>query len=174
VSIPTGCAGPAEALALFATLEPVAIDFMLGAWAGTGFPSDHPLDGALEAYGWRGKRFDSPEQVHPLVFRWAGRTLHAAPARLVPFLPLVMRLPWLKSPPAAALVRLLLPLFATRSSQARLRAMRHDGDTGAAMIYDRVPIQDVFRRVDDDTVLGMMDCKGMAQPFFFLLRRERA
>jgi hypothetical protein len=28
--------------------------------------------------------------------------------------------------------------------------------------------------VDDDTVLGVMDFKGMDPPFFFLLRRKNA
>jgi GXWXG protein len=27
-----------------------------------------PLDGLLEAFGWHGKPFDGPDQVHPLVF----------------------------------------------------------------------------------------------------------
>jgi hypothetical protein len=40
------------------------------------------------------------------------------------------------------------------------------------MIYDDLPINDVFRKVDNNTVLGVMDLKGMEQPFFFVLRRE--
>ena len=39
------------------------------------------------------------------------------------------------------------------------------------MVYDRLPIHDCFRRLDDDTVLGLMDQKGARQPFFFVLRR---
>ena len=39
------------------------------------------------------------------------------------------------------------------------------------MIYDKLPIQDIFRRVDERTVLGVMDYKGMTQPYFFVLRR---
>ena len=38
--------------------------------------------------------------------------------------------------------------------------------------YDNLPINDVFRKVDDNTVLGIMDLKGMKQPFFFVLRRD--
>ena len=41
------------------------------------------------------------------------------------------------------------------------------------MIYDSLPINDVFRMVDEDTVMGVMDRKGEEQPFFFMLRRER-
>jgi hypothetical protein len=40
------------------------------------------------------------------------------------------------------------------------------------MLYDHQPIVDVFRRLDQERLLGVMDCKGMAQPFFFVLRRE--
>ncbi|WP_081748151.1 GXWXG domain-containing protein [Leptolyngbya sp. PCC 6406] len=30
---------------------------MFGPWKGSGFPTHHPLDGALETYHWHGKRF---------------------------------------------------------------------------------------------------------------------
>jgi hypothetical protein len=168
-----GWASAQEALAFFEALPPVELDAMLGQWVGAGLPSGHPLDGALEAYGWHGKRFDTPEEVHPLVFRRGARTFHAAPAVLFRFVPLLLRLPWLMSPRVARVARLLLPLFATRRSAARLRMVRFAGGVSATLVYDTAPIQDVFRRVDADTVMGMMDLKGMAQPFFFLLRRER-
>ena len=41
------------------------------------------------------------------------------------------------------------------------------------MIYDRQPIVDHFRRIDDDRVLGLMEMRGMERPFFFLLTREQ-
>lgn len=145
---------------------------MLGAWSGSGFPTGHPLDGALEAYGWHGKRFDSEEHVHPLLFGDAGRTFAVRPAWAWLGFPLVQRWPALKSPPVSRVVRVLLPLLATRSSQARLRTMHFRGRITAAMVYDDIPVQDVFRKADGDTVLGLMDAKGMERPFFFLLRRE--
>jgi hypothetical protein len=40
------------------------------------------------------------------------------------------------------------------------------------MIYDSLPINDIFRKVDDDSVLGVMDLRFSPQPFFFVLRRE--
>ena len=40
------------------------------------------------------------------------------------------------------------------------------------MIYDQLPINDVFRKVDQDAVFGVMDLRGMKSPFFFILRRE--
>ena len=62
----------ASALRLFDSLEPVTADFMLGTWRGEGFATGHALDGALEAYAWWGKRFDSAEDVYPLLFARRG------------------------------------------------------------------------------------------------------
>jgi len=42
----------------------------------------------------------------------------------------------------------------------------------AAMLYDHLPIVDIFRRLDEHTLLGVMDARGISQPFFFILRRE--
>ena len=41
----------------------------------------------------------------------------------------------------------------------------------AAMVYDALPIIDVFRRVSDDVRLGLMDLRGLPDPFAFLLER---
>jgi hypothetical protein len=171
--LPARCGSTAEALDCFDALPPLDLAALLGSWSGATFASGHPLDGALEAYGWHGKRMDGSEDVHPLVFAtWAGR--HALrPRPLAAGLPLLLRWPVLKSPPLAAVARAALPLLATRRSRARLRMVAFRGRVSAAMIYDDVPIQDVFRRVDQDTVLGLMDAKGMERPFFFVLRRER-
>ncbi|MEZ4453169.1 MAG: DUF4334 domain-containing protein [Nannocystaceae bacterium] len=58
--------------------------------------------------------------------------------------------------------------------KASLRSVTYRGVTTATMIYDRHPIFDHFRRVDDDTILGVMDRKGDAFPLFFYLRRAPA
>jgi hypothetical protein len=41
-------------------------------------------------------------------------------------------------------------------------------------LYDHLPIVDVFRRLDAHTLLGVMDARGISQPFFFTLRREES
>jgi hypothetical protein len=56
--------------------------------------------------------------------------------------------------------------------QARLRVVKHRGVSSAAMLYDHLPIVDVFRRLDGQTLLGVMEARGISQPFFFTLRRE--
>ena len=43
---------------------------------------------------------------------------------------------------------------------ATLRMVEYRGVVTATMVYDRHPVFDHFRRVDDDTVLGVMDRKG--------------
>jgi hypothetical protein len=46
------------------------------------------------------------------------------------------------------------------------------GVVSATMSYDDLPVHDVFRAVDGDTVVGAMDLRGLEQPFLFFLRRE--
>jgi hypothetical protein len=159
------------ALAFFDGLPPVTIDDLLGAWRGEGLPTGHRLDGLLERFGWRGKRFDSADDVHPLVFDSAAGAVHLHPA-FVP-MPLVVRFPRLFGGALfAGAFRALVPLLRTRRPRARLRPVEHRGVVSTAMLYDDLPICDHFRRVDADTLLGLMDSRGMRRPFFFVLRRE--
>ncbi|MEB3260527.1 MAG: DUF4334 domain-containing protein [Cyanobacteriota bacterium] len=159
------------ALALFDQLEPVAPEELIGRWRGEGFPTGHPLDGVLEAWNWRGKRFESLEEVHPLVFAgpWGGEVC-VDPSR-VPME--VLRAGWVgRLAPLGSLSPWLVPLVSTRASAARLRGMSYRGKVSATMVYDALPIMDVFRRLDSERLLGLMDAKGLARPFFFVLRRE--
>ncbi|MEB3156573.1 MAG: DUF4334 domain-containing protein [Cyanobacteriota bacterium] len=161
----------AEALALFDGLPTVTPEEMLGAWRGEGFPTGHPLDGVLEAFRWQGKRFESLEEVHPLVFHAPGGGLVSVNPGLVPMA--LLCAPWVgRLAPLGGVFPWLAPLGATRGSGARLRATLHRGQVTATMVYDALPILDVFRRLDARTLLGVMDAKGMEQPFFFLLRQE--
>lgn len=168
---PTAGTSAAKILSLFDSLAAVSPEEMIGSWRGEGVPSGHPLDGLLEAWHWHGKRFDDLEEVHPLVFEAiGGRLVHVDPA-LVPMAVLRSRWP-------SHLVRfgglfpLMAPLLASRRSGARLRSLLHRGTQTAAMIYDALPIIDLFRRLDESTVMGLMDGKGIEQPFFFRLHRE--
>lgn len=164
----------AAALALFDGLPAVDVAELHGFWRGEGFHTGHPLDGLLEACGWLGKRFDGPEHVQPLLFRTPAGVASLRPfgARLA--IALVLRWPALKSRLAGRLVRAVLPLWWTRRSQARLRRVEHRGVPTATIVYDTVPIQDALRWLDADTLLGLMDLKGLSRPLFFVLRRERA
>jgi hypothetical protein len=167
-----GRATTAEALEIFDALEPVEVGFMIGLWKGEGFHTHHPMDGLLEAYHWYGKRFESPEDVHPWLFSTlGGRVVSVNPALTSPFLGLLDRGLIPRSAAAGRVFQLLLPLLATSRSHARLRSTVHRGRASATMIYDQLPIHDVFRRIDDNAVFGLMDRKAMKDSFFFILRR---
>ena len=175
--LPAGPIDTAAALALFDRLAAVDTSQLLGSWRGSSLASGHPFDGLLENCHWHGKRFESDEQVHPLVFRRRnGDLISLEPRLLTPGLNWLLSQPFLAKPLGNPLVgrlfQLLMPLLATRHSRARLRITRHRGQDSAAMIYDHAPIVDCFRRLDANTLLGVMDLKGMQQPFFFVLRRE--
>ena len=43
---------------------------------------------------------------------------------------------------------------------------------GHAMVLHHPQNVDVFRRLDAHILLGVMDARGISQPFFFTLRRE--
>jgi hypothetical protein len=51
----------------WATLEPAAIDEMMGEWKGGEFTTGHRVNGLLEKAGWFGKTFNSISDVKPLV-----------------------------------------------------------------------------------------------------------
>ncbi|MBD2858908.1 DUF4334 domain-containing protein [Spongiibacter sp. KMU-158] len=52
---------------------------------------------------------------------------------------------------------------------ASLRKVEFRGVATATMVYDQHPIFDHFKKVDEQTVLGVMDAKGDAFPLYFLL-----
>lgn len=171
--ITDGNTSSVEALKLFDKLDCADTDFMIGSWQGSGLHTDHPMDGFLEAYQWHGKRFETIDAVHPLVFTRAnGKHVNINPLFMLPEIGLLGRGALPKSRIARQLFSLCMPIFSTSRSRARLRMIEHRGKSSATMVYDNLPILDVFRKVDADTVLGLMDLKGMQQPFFFVLRRE--
>lgn len=159
-----------KALQLFDSLEPVSLDFILGRWQGSGLQTNHSMDGLLEASNWYGKEFVDPENVHPLLFLdRQGKIFKVAPNPTA--MNWVMKLPILKNEYLKPLLRLTNSLLKTEASQARLRMMEYRGQVTATMIYDYLPINDSFRKVDDNTVLGIMDFKNFPQPCFFVLQR---
>ena len=142
---------------------------MIGSWKGEGFHTNHPMDGLLEVFKWHGKRFNNPEDVNPLIFpRLSGGLASINPAPMGPLL----HVPMPRSALLGQIFQVLLPLFTTSRSKARLRMTTYRGKSSATMIYDQLPINDVFRKVDQDTLFCIMDAKGMPLPFFFILRRE--
>jgi hypothetical protein len=158
----------AEAWALFDAAAPVRVHELLGEWRGDSFASGHELDGLLERFGWYGKRFRDVDQVDPLLFGRGTTHPFAVSPRLMP-----LGLTKVRAVAQAAitptLFRWCLPLLRTNRAAARLRTIEYRGVLTATMIYDHLPIHDVFRRLDDGRVLGVMDQRDAVQPFFFVL-----
>ncbi|HNP56854.1 MAG TPA: DUF4334 domain-containing protein [Gordonia sp. (in: high G+C Gram-positive bacteria)] len=155
---------------LFDALAPVTVDEMIGRWRGSEIPTGHPMDGLLGLTGWYGKEFIDAETVHPLLFGEPG-DLYAVNPKLVPMNTLTgvaSRVPRVMPPGGRAAFRGLR----TRKPRARLRVISYRGASGAAMVYDDIPVIDHFRRVDDTTLLGVMDQRGADQPYFFLLEKD--
>jgi hypothetical protein len=163
---------PGEALAYFDSLPVVQPDEMLGRWRGSGLPTGSPLDGLLEAYGWYGKEFLDDESVHPLLFTdRSGRPRPVDPS-LLPIGLLRDYAGFLQLWPLRAALNTVRPLMYTSKPKARLREVTHRGVVTAAMVYDSLPIIDVFRKVSEDVRLGAMDMRGLPNPFLFVLCRD--
>lgn len=159
-----------EVLGLFDHLEPVDLAFMVGRWKGCEITTGHPQDGILEATRWYGKEFEDAETVHPLLHQNArGDLFRVRPRPTLVYLSL--RLPILKARVLRPLSLFITAMLRTRHSQARLRMVEYRGRVSATMIYDGLPINDHFRKSDDNTVLGLMDFKGIESPFPFVLER---
>lgn len=161
-----------KALELFDSLEPVNLDFMFGRWQGSGLHTSHPMDGLLEISNWYGKEFVDAENVHPLLFLDSQKKVFKV-APNAKAMKSVFNFPIPESDSWKPLFMFINSLLKTEKSQARLRMMQYRGKVSATMIYDYLPINDAFRKVDDNTVLGIMDYKESSQPFFFILKRCR-
>jgi|26BtaG_2_1085354.scaffolds.fasta_scaffold00824_8 hypothetical protein len=161
-----------QVLAFFDSLAAVPIASMLGSWRGSGLETDHPLDGMLESFYWYGKRFRSTEDVDPLVFTKKDGSLFAINPAMVP-LGIVNNPPGIASTDAAGLLfKIGSTVLQTNEPAARLRMTEYRGVSSATMIYDRLPINDVFRMVTPDVLIGAMDIRGNDQPFMFVLKRD--
>jgi hypothetical protein len=162
----------ADALAWFDRQEPVPLEELTGRWRGEELSSGHPFDGLLARHGWYGKEFLDAERVHPLLFTDGTGAPHPVDPTLAP-LTLLRRHPrWLGSPPAAAAFPLARRLLRTCRPAARTRMVQHRGVLTSALVYDRLPVVDVLRRVSADSLVGLMDMRGVPQPYFFLLHRD--
>lgn len=163
-ALKAGKTSTAEATAIFDLLEPVPVEFMFGLWEGSEFPTDHPMDGLLTATGWYGKRFGDAEAGDPLLFRTTDdKGFFVANAREV-----------MSRVDQRVRMCKFREVVETDQPQSRLRMLEFRGKSSATMIYDEWPILDYFRKIDNDRVLGVMDLRGVAQTYFFILSRVQA
>ena len=172
-----------EAFHFFDSLEAVSIPFMKGRWKGSECITGHIMDGMLSIAPWHGKAFITPEAVHPLVFTdRAGKRYCVDPKKVFRFIENKASMMVLSDFTRkhrdgsfdAHKLDLIFRSFRTGRPKARLRELSFRGKVTAAMIYDELAIIDVFRKIDNNTVLGVMDIKGRygKKGYFFLLERE--
>lgn len=170
-ALQTGGCTTEQAWALFDRLPGIRVaEVTTGRWRGEELDTGHPFDGVLVASGWYGKQFDGPDSVHPLLFADAAGTVFPVDPRRVP-LSLAGKLPLSGVRMLRSMLPVLGPVLRTRNHTARLREVEFRGVVSAAMVYDHLPIIDHFRRVDAHTLFGVMDLRGMTEPYFFVLRR---
>lgn len=163
-----------EALSRFDSLPGLKWEELVGRWRGRSLSTGHQLDGLLELLGWYGKEFERSGEAHSLLFRVPSGALVSLDPGLMPT---TMALRW----PGLARSRLVRaaftafnPAFSTRRPTARLCMRDFRGQRSAAMEYHAQPITDHFRAADRDRLVGLMERRGMEQPFFFLLERDPA
>ncbi len=162
-AVKAGQTSPDNAWAIFDSLPIVSVDFMLGLWKASGFPTDHPQDGKLESAGWYGKRFTDTNSVDPMIFYANdGEVFSADPVYVTRNLSTMKR---------ASDVRNEIE---TKEPKARLRMVEARSRSTASMVYNDLPIIDHFRKVDEDTVLGMMEKPSQqSHNYFFVLQRTK-
>lgn len=125
---------PSLIFPLYAQLEPISVEEILGTWKGGKFDGGKDPD----PIKWYGKRFVSAEHCEPLLCTRDDGTVYAF----------------------------------ENLGTAQMRLMDYDGKVSAALIYDKHPIMDYFRKVTDDVVIGLGDVKGKPTDFFFHLTRQ--
>ncbi len=158
-----------DAFSVFDDLPALVPAALRGRWIGHELATGHRWDGKITAAGWQGKEFVDDEAVHPLLFGDRHGISFPVDPRWVP-VGLVDKI----SVGSVAVMRRaigwLRPVIQARRPGARLRTVDYRGTMSVALVYDRLPIIEVFRRVDDDTVLGVMDMRGTPPYFFYLVR----
>lgn len=160
-----------RALERFRQLSSVEPHELQGLWRGRGIPTGHPLDGVLENLGWYGKRFRSDLRADALLFRAGDRRLRAIDPKWLP-LNLVLRFHALgRTGFARSLFSWSQGALRATGPVAALHTLSFEGVASAAMIYDRQPIIDYFRKLDDDTMMGLMVIENDDRLFAFELER---
>ena len=154
-----------QATSIFDSLPSVTIGFMIGKWQGTPFPTGHPVDDLLQPAGWYGKEFIDADQVNPMMFyaRDGKEIFSVDPPLFHAMIPRLM----------GRRVADFRTELETTEPKARLRNVEQRGIVTASMIYNTRPVIDHFRKVDEDTVMVMMEDNTPHPALIFVLRRDR-
>lgn len=110
-----------------------------------------------EALGtWKGGKFDGGKMPDPI--NWYGKRFNSANDAE----------PLLARKPDGTVYSF------DKWGMARLREVKFRGKVSMSLIYDAKPIMDYFRKLDDDTLIGLGDFKGKLMFFFYLERVKEA
>jgi len=168
---PTTFPSEDAAFHFFDGLLPVSTREMVGLWKGSSVPTGHPLDGVLDNLGWYGKRFRADMRADPLLFGIGDHRLLPIDPFPIP-LGLALRFHrFARTEAAKNLFSHLARHLRAKGPVASLRPMPFRNATSAAMVYDRKPVIDHFRKIDRDRVLGVMSVEGDDRHYFFELER---
>ncbi|KAA1039599.1 DUF4334 domain-containing protein [Macrococcus equipercicus] len=163
-----------EIKAYFDSLEPISTHMIYGLWRGEEVNTPHPMTSLLKKANWYGKYFQDDNNVTPIVMQDKNGELFAANPGILPLKAPLKLVKLLSKGFFDMSVTLIKPLFKTKSSKARLRMMDYNGTPTAAMIYDQKPLIDYLKKIDDNTLLGMVDETTISkhQTHYFILIRD--
>ncbi|KAG2735857.1 hypothetical protein G9P44_002071 [Scheffersomyces stipitis] len=158
-------ATPEDAFEVFDSLPPASVEDLVG-WKLKGYEviTGHPLEGLLSANGWFGKEFYDANNGQPLLIynsdKDDGEDVYACD-------PLALFESLNQGKPIRGNTSLK-----AEASRCRLKTIVFRGATTVSMFYDQVPINDTFKKVDENTFFGYMDHKDAPLPYFFVLEKH--
>ncbi|MBA0046330.1 DUF4334 domain-containing protein [Mycobacterium sp. NPDC050853] len=135
---------PADLDEIWAALDTVRLEEMLGNWKGDEFHTGHKMNGQLEAARWYGKIFKSINDVEPIVCYGEDGNLFSNNELSL--------------------------------GGATLWDIEFRSELTATMVYDGQPVFDHFKRVDENTLMGIMNGKrqrASGSYLYFILERDR-
>lgn len=113
-----------------------------------------PVDIDFMLGTWKGGKFDAGKSPDPI--KWYGKRFNSANDAE----------PLLARKPDGSIYSF------DKWGMAQLREVKFRGKVSASLIYDNKAIMDYFRKIDDNTLLGLGEMKGNLT-FFFYLTREK-
>ncbi|MDA8140127.1 MAG: DUF4334 domain-containing protein [Desulfobacteraceae bacterium] len=103
---------------------------------------------------WKGGKFDAGQSPDPI--NWYGKRFNSANNAE----------PLLARKPDGTIYSF------DKWGMAQLREVKFRDKVSASLIYDNKPIMDYFRKIDDNTLLGLGEMKGNITFFFYLIREK--
>lgn len=143
---------PEQAFELFDSLEPVTMEELVkvGTWRGAEIITGHPMDGLLTAASWYGKKFEADGGIHPLLFKGANGKIYSGDVAKFPLKAFIS----FPRPLIKILFFFFSPLIHTKKACTQYWNVEYRGKRTAAMVYDKLPIVEIFVRIDSNTLLG--------------------